>query len=66
MATARLDEARWFRCAQCGHKLGKAVGQWNDMRAMPAIETKCHSCGTINYIMIGGQNVRNQNPAGVR
>lgn len=54
MATARIEK-EWFRCARCGHKLGKMVGRWNDQRAMPAIETKCHSCGEINYMMIGGQ-----------
>ena len=55
MATAKLDKERWFRCATCGHKLGKAVGTWNERLAMPALEIKCHSCKTINYLMIGGQ-----------
>lgn len=60
MATARIDK-EWFRCARCGHKLGKAVGLWNDKWAMPAIEIKCGSCKTLNYIMVGGQNEKNSN-----
>lgn len=56
MATARIDK-EWFRCAKCGHKLGRMAGAWNERRAMPAIEIKCSSCGMLNYIMIGGQNV---------
>lgn len=55
MATARLDKDNWFRCVICGHKLGKAVGKWQYIKAMPAVEIKCHSCKTINYLMIGGQ-----------
>lgn len=54
MATARRDK-EWFRCDRCGHKLGRAVGIWSDRQAMPAIEVKCHSCGTLNYIMVGGR-----------
>lgn len=54
MATAKIGSDRWIRCAQCGHKLGKAVGEWSNSRSMPAIEVKCHSCKTINYIMVGG------------
>ena len=53
MATARRDK-EWIRCQTCGHKLGKMVGVWPDTQAMPAIEIKCHSCGTLNYVMIGG------------
>lgn len=53
--TARIDN-EWFRCPRCGHKLGKMVGRWNDRRAMPAIEIKCHSCGEKSYLMIRGQN----------
>jgi len=56
MATAKLDKEKWFRCAKCGHKLGRAVGMWNDRQAMPAIEIKCHSCKEINYLMVGRQN----------
>jgi len=56
MARARIDKDRWIRCGQCSHKLGKAVGAWSEKQAMPAIEVKCHSCKTLNYIMIGGQN----------
>lgn len=56
MATAKLGKDRWIRCAECGHKLGKAVGEWGGRNAFPAIEIKCHSCKTLNYIMmIGGQ-----------
>lgn len=54
MPTARIDRNKWIRCGQCGHKLGKAVGVWPEIQAMPAIETKCHVCKTINYIMVGG------------
>lgn len=53
MATARRDK-EWFRCNQCGHKLGKMVGVWSDRQAMPAIEIKCSSCGELNYLMVGG------------
>ena len=49
---ARRDK-EWIRCGKCGHKLGKMVGVWSDRQIMPAIETKCHSCGAINYIMVG-------------
>ena len=54
MAIAKLDD-RWFRCGECGHKLGKAVGDWCGKNAFPAIEIKCHSCKSLNYIMIGAQ-----------
>ena len=58
MATARIDKDRWFRCAQCGHKLGRIAGAWDEsIKAFPAIEVKCHSCKTINYLMVGGQAV---------
>lgn len=57
MATARNDkEDKWIRCDRCGRKLGRKVGVWSDMKYLPAIEIKCHSCKTINYIMIGGQS----------
>ena len=52
MATARID-GEWARCSKCGHKLGKMVGKWEQYKSMPALEIKCHSCKTINYIMIG-------------
>lgn len=55
MPTARIDKEKWVRCGQCGHKLGKALGVWSEIQAMPALEVKCHSCKAINYIMIGGQ-----------
>lgn len=54
MATARRD-GEWARCQKCGHKLGRLVGAWSEKQAMPAIEIKCHSCGTLNYIMVGGR-----------
>ena len=54
MANAKR-EGDWLRCAQCGHKLGRIVGRWESTNAFPAIEVKCHSCGKLNYIMIGGQ-----------
>lgn len=53
MATARRD-GEWARCQKCKHKLGRLVGAWPERQAMPAIEIKCHSCGTLNYIMVGG------------
>ena len=58
MATARRD-GEWIRCERCGHKLGRMVGVWSGIQTMPAIETKCHSCGTINYIMVGKKKVTN-------
>lgn len=30
-----------------------------ERQAMPALEVKCHSCKTLNYIMIGGQRKEN-------
>ena len=54
MPTAKRDK-EWFKCAQCGHKLGRMVGVWHSQQAMPAIEVKCHSCKTINYLLVGGQ-----------
>ena len=56
MATAKLCDDGWIRCAQCRHKLGKAVGRWSGERSLPAIEIKCHSCKSINYIMVGGND----------
>lgn len=53
MATSRIDKSGWFRCAKCGHKLGRAVGDWQKTRFMPAIEIKCHSCKSLNYLMVG-------------
>lgn len=56
MANAKLDADRWFRCAKCGHKLGRIAGSWDEGKKMfPAIEIKCHSCKTINYLLVGGQ-----------
>lgn len=52
--TARLSNDGWFRCAKCGHKLGRTVGAWDDSRRFfPAIEIKCHSCKSINYLNVG-------------
>ena len=58
--TARIDSDKWIRCGECGHKLGKACGDWNFRNAFPAIEIKCHSCKKVNYIMIGGQGNGNE------
>ena len=55
MANARTDKQGWLRCPNCGRKLGRIVGQWEGGTALPAIETKCQSCKTIVYIMIGNQ-----------
>lgn len=54
MAVARIDKD-WIRCGECGHKLGRIKGNWSDVQAFPAIETKCHACKSIVYIMVGGQ-----------
>lgn len=51
--TARIDNNSWIRCPNCGHKLGKAVGVWDNIGAFPAIEMKCHSCKEIVYVMVG-------------
>ena len=51
--TAKLDKDKWFRCGKCGHKLGRACGDFGTIRMMPAIEIKCHSCKEINYLMVG-------------
>lgn len=50
---SRVDENNWVRCGKCSHKLCRLVGKWQTARYMPAIEIKCHSCKTINYIMTG-------------
>lgn len=54
----RVDENNWCRCGKCGHKLGRLVGKWQDARYMPAVEIKCHSCKSINYIMTGWHNTK--------
>lgn len=51
--TARLDSEGWFRCAKCGHKLGRVVGDLGPVRMMPMIEIKCHSCKEIDYLPVG-------------
>lgn len=61
MANARLTKDNWFICARCGHKLGRAMGDWNGMKGMPAIEIKCHSCKTLNYIMVGNAGKQKTN-----
>lgn len=43
----------WIRCKKCRHKLGRMVGVWKIDTVFPALEVKCHSCGTLN--IIGGQ-----------
>jgi phage FluMu protein Com len=55
MPTAKKCNDGWIRCGKCNHKLGRMKGVWPEMQAMPAIEIKCHSCKTLNYILIGGQ-----------
>ena len=50
---ARSD-GEWIRCGKCGHKLGRAVGEWSPRNSFPALEIKCHSCKELNYVMIGG------------
>lgn len=55
MATARFGNDGWIRCGECGHKLGRQIGDWKDRQSFPAIEIKCHSCRSLNYVMIGGQ-----------
>jgi len=65
MATARRD-GEWARCQKCGHKLGRFVGVWPDRQAMPAIEIKCHSCGELNYIMVGGKKSGRKDAGGLR
>ena len=45
MPTVREEE--WIRCKCCGHKLMRVVDV-----GMVKIETKCHSCKTINTIKI--------------
>lgn len=42
---AWLDEG-WVVCENCGHKLGRAVGD----KPPTGIEIKCHSCKTINLV----------------
>lgn len=58
MATARIDKQSWIRCPNCGHKLGRAVGSWENIGAFPAIEIKCHSCKEVTYVMVGKREAR--------
>ena len=52
MPNAKAD-GEWIRCATCGHKLGRIVGEWGERNVLPAVEIKCHSCKTMNYIPTG-------------
>lgn len=36
----------WVVCGNCGHKLGKVVGE----KSPTGIEIKCHSCKAINLV----------------
>lgn len=42
---AMLD-GEWIVCANCGHKLGRKVGE----KSPTEIEIKCHSCKAINLV----------------
>lgn len=42
---AMLD-GEWIVCANCGHKLGRKVGE----KSPTGIEIKCHSCKAINLV----------------
>lgn len=65
MQVARIDEKKWVRCGNCGHKLFRLVSdnpttyevkisQWADgdlpERNASGIEIKCHSCKQINFL----------------
>lgn len=52
MPNAKIDN-EWCRCAKCGHKLGKRIGDWGERSALPALEIKCPSCKELNYILMG-------------
>lgn len=39
-------DGEWVVCANCGHKLGRAVGD----KPPTGIEIKCHSCKAINLV----------------
>ena len=41
-----LLDGEWIVCCECGHKLGRKVGD----RLPTGIEIKCHSCKTINLV----------------
>ena len=56
MPNAKIEN-EWFRCAVCGHKLGRMTGAWGERKAFPAIEIKCSSCKELNYIMVGKAKV---------
>lgn len=49
------DRGKWLVCGECGHKLGRIVGAWSEQTTFPAIEIKCHSCKSMNYIMVGAK-----------
>jgi len=48
-------DGEWIRCGKCGHKLGKIVGVWSDKNQLPALEIKCSSCKSLNYVFVGGK-----------
>ena len=60
---ARLCKDGWVRCEECGHKLGRAMGDWSGKRSDPMMEIKCHSCKALNYIMYGGHKNAHENNA---
>ena len=39
-------DGEWIVCANCGHKLGRKVGE----KSPTGIEIKCHSCKAINLV----------------
>ncbi len=40
----------WLVCGKCGHKFARVIGNIDSGKSFLALEMKCHSCKTINYI----------------
>lgn len=46
----------WVRCKNCGHKLMRVVSEGGIK-----VETKCHSCKTVNEIIISTRSLLTTN-----
>ena len=60
MIVRTIDKEGWIRCGECGHKLFRLVDEDSSFK----VETKCHSCKTINTISIGKTDPEKENKKG--
>ena len=55
----RTNEYEWVRCCNCGHKLFRADAFCPESeKALVVMEAKCHSCGSVNSIVISGRKIK--------